>query len=104
MTTEYRLVAERPPWQEGRGLVVAKRDAKKAAEGLRDWRRDMDERYEPNELDVWPAHIEARDVGSWLLVDEEDLPSIDPPLLCLLCAEDVVHSGPHYYEGASDAD
>lgn len=78
-TTEWRLVALRPAWQDGgsgqRHLTVAKRDAKKAAKALRGWRRDMTERYEPNGLAVWPAHIEAREVGPWRKVLDEDLPN-----------------------------
>lgn len=74
---EFRLVAERPPWQEGRNLIVRKRDAEKAAKGLRDWRRDMAERYEPNGLDVWDAHIEAREVSPWRRYPEADLPDFE---------------------------
>ena len=72
---EFRFVAERPPRQEGRNLIVAKSNAKKAAKALRDWRRDMAERYEPNGLAVRPAHIEAREVGPWHIYPEAELPN-----------------------------
>ena len=74
---EYRLVAERPLWQEGQDLIVPKRNAKKAAEALRDWRRDMVTRYGPNSLDVWEAHIEIREISPWRTYPESDLPALD---------------------------
>ena len=70
---EWRFVATRPGGQEGRDLIVAKRDADKAAKALDGWRRDMEERYEPNGLAVWSAHVETREVGQWREVTEAEL-------------------------------
>ena len=70
---EWRFVATRPEGQEGRDLIVAIRDAKRAREALDGWKRDMEERYKPNGLAVWSAHIETREVGQWREVTDADL-------------------------------
>ena len=74
MGTEYRLVTERPAYQDGHfrdtidQRVYPKRDYDHARKSLTDWHRDM-ERYESVGLAPWHAHIETREVTDWERVD-----------------------------------
>ena len=70
MGTEYRLVTERPVYQDGRAAheVYPKRDYDHARKSLADWHRDM-ERYEAVGLAPWHAHIETREVTDWEPID-----------------------------------
>ncbi len=69
MTTEYRLVTERPAHQNGRKtLIYRKRNYEHARDGLKDW-GESQARNRNAGLDPWDAWIETREVTGWERVD-----------------------------------
>ena len=71
MTTEYRLVTERPGHQDGhKTLTYPKRNWEHARKGLEAHGDDM-KRYSNAGLAPWHAYIETREVTKWERVDLE---------------------------------
>jgi hypothetical protein len=63
---EYRLVRERPSYQNGKSQrIVSKRDYTHARESLEGHYRDMI-RYEAAGIEPWHAWIEEREVSEWI--------------------------------------
>ncbi len=72
MSHEYRLVVERPEYQQGRRRFTYRKrslaDARRAVEDHNDHAHRM---YEAVGLTVWAAWIETRQVGDWARLEDE---------------------------------
>ena len=74
MTTEYRLVTERPGHQNGRKRFYKQKRTWEHARGSLEAHGEDMKRYDSADLEPWHAWIETREVSEWERVDLEAKP------------------------------
>ncbi len=77
MSHEYRLVVERPEYQQGkRHMRYRKQSLADAERALQSHQEHAQRMYEEVGLTVWEAWIETRDVSEWRRLDDEPVEAV----------------------------